>query len=157
MHASILDWVNSGAPLLREQGPEPSPHLVSYACVVDGDHILLVDHLKAQLWLPTGGHVEAGEHPAETARREVCEELGQPFDLLTERALLATRVATQGNGPVHEDVTLWYAFRGDRHASLNWDRGEFAGLNWFSVDALPEARDPNLQRFLRQLMRWQQG
>jgi 8-oxo-dGTP pyrophosphatase MutT (NUDIX family) len=31
---------------------------------------------KAELWLPTGGHVEVGEDPAETVRREAEEELG---------------------------------------------------------------------------------
>ncbi|MEE3919135.1 NUDIX domain-containing protein [Micromonospora sp. BRA006-A] len=28
------------------------------------------------MWLPSGGHVEPGEHPADTVRRELREELG---------------------------------------------------------------------------------
>jgi len=39
-------------------------------------HILLVDLIKAGLWLPAGGHVEQNEHPMETVKREVKEELG---------------------------------------------------------------------------------
>ncbi|MFI5343447.1 MAG: NUDIX domain-containing protein [Chlamydiales bacterium] len=35
----------------------------------------LVDHKKANLWLPAGGHVEPNEHPRETVKREILEEL----------------------------------------------------------------------------------
>ena len=44
--------------------------------IVDGDHVLLVDHRMAQLWLPNGGHVEPGEHPRDTVVRELKEEIG---------------------------------------------------------------------------------
>ena len=75
--ADALAWIDSGAPLYRIAKPATPPtHLVSYFAVVDGDHILPVDHKSAQLWLPTGGHVEQGEHPRETVTRELKEELG---------------------------------------------------------------------------------
>ncbi len=56
----------------------PSPHLVSYFLPVDpaSGSVLLADHRKSGLWLPPGGHIEPGEHPAETVRRETREELG---------------------------------------------------------------------------------
>ncbi|WP_328530387.1 NUDIX domain-containing protein [Nocardioides sp. NBC_00368] len=56
----------------------PAKHLVSYFLLVDpvSGHVLLGDHRKSGLWLPSGGHVEPGENPAETVRRECIEELG---------------------------------------------------------------------------------
>ncbi|MGV9748387.1 NUDIX domain-containing protein [Rhodococcus zopfii] len=39
-----------------------------------------MDHIGAGLWLPTGGHVEPGEHPLDTAIRETREELGIDAD-----------------------------------------------------------------------------
>jgi 8-oxo-dGTP pyrophosphatase MutT (NUDIX family) len=38
--------------------------------------VLLGDHVKSGLWLPSGGHVEHGEDPRDTVDREAFEELG---------------------------------------------------------------------------------
>src|SRR5687767_6375732 len=68
--SDALDWVDSGAELFRVAQPATPPkHLVSYFAVVDSEHILLVDHKNAQLWLPAGGHVEPLEHPRATVER----------------------------------------------------------------------------------------
>ena len=59
------DWLDSGAEIFRIAKPAtPDPHLVSYFLLLDpkANEVLLVDHKKAGLWLPTGGHVELNEH-----------------------------------------------------------------------------------------------
>ena len=62
-----LAWINSGAELCRLEKPaRPPKHLVSYFVLIDADNYLLVHHRNAQLWLPSGGHVDPGEHPRET-------------------------------------------------------------------------------------------
>ena len=72
----VLSWIDSGVELCRLEKPAvPPKHLISYFAVVDGEYILLVDHVNAELWLPTGGHVEPGEHPRVTVLREAKEEL----------------------------------------------------------------------------------
>jgi 8-oxo-dGTP diphosphatase len=55
----------------------PSQELVTTALVVAfaGDHLLMTN-LRSRGWDIPGGHVEAGEHPEETVRREVYEETG---------------------------------------------------------------------------------
>ena len=58
----VLTWIDSGVEICRLRKPDvPPKHLISYFAVVDGHYILLVDHINAELWLPTGGHVEPGE------------------------------------------------------------------------------------------------
>ncbi len=37
---------------------------------------MLVDHVKARLWLFPGGHVDDGEDPRTMVLREAAEELG---------------------------------------------------------------------------------
>ena len=50
--AEVLSWRDLGAELCRLDKPAtPDKHLVSYFAVVDGDYLLLVDHINAQLWL----------------------------------------------------------------------------------------------------------
>ena len=153
--AETLAWINSGASLFRLEKPATPPkHLVSYFVVVDGSHILLVDHKNAQLWLPTGGHVEPGEHPRETVVRELKEELG----LVVARTavgppLMVTVTETVGLTAGHTDVLLWYVVQGCRSMDFVFDCEEFNEVRWFKFSEAPVSRsDPHLARFLRKLV-----
>lgn len=156
-----LNWIDSGADLFRIQKPDlPPKHLVSYFVLIDPVHqsILLVDHIKAQLWLPTGGHVDAGERPKDTVKREAREELDQDAAFLhtNERPFFVTVTETVGLTAGHVDVSLWYLLRGNIHEFINFDRGEFNDIEWFTFDEILGSDavifDPHLQRFTRKLM-----
>jgi len=87
----VLSWIDSGAEICRLQKPDiPPKHLVSYFMLIDGEYLLLVDHINAELWLPTGGHVESGEHPRTTVLREAKEELSFDGEFLHEAPLFLT-------------------------------------------------------------------
>ena len=74
--ADSLAWIGTTSDIFRRIKPATPPrHLVSYSVVVDPpESVFLVDHIKSGLHLPTGGHVEPGEHPLAAARRETREE-----------------------------------------------------------------------------------
>lgn len=150
-----LDWLDSGVEICRREKPAiPPQHLVSYFALVDNDHLLLVDHINAQLWLPNGGHVDPGEHPRTTVIREAKEELGIEAELLFEQPLFLTMTYTVGSTAGHIDVSLWYVLRGYRQQDLTFDLSEFTAARWFHRDAIPfERTDPNLRRFLAKLDR----
>jgi len=151
--ADVLAWIDSGAPLCRTAKPATPPkHLVSYFAVVGGDHILLADHKNAQLWLPSGEHVEEGEHPRETVARELQEELGLVAAHDIEEPLMVTCTTTVGLTAGHVDVSLWYVVKTDRKQSIRFDEGEFAQIRWFKVSEVPLQRsDPHMGRFLKKL------
>jgi len=97
--AATLAWINSGAPIYRVAKPAlPPQHLVAYFALLDPatNQLLLVDHKKAGLWLPGGGHVEPGEHPDATVQRELWEELRIPANFLLPRPLFLTVTQTVG-------------------------------------------------------------
>lgn len=150
--AETLDWIDSGAPLFRTAPPDVPPmHLVSYFALLDGDHILLVDHRKAGLWLPSGGHVEPDEHPADTVRREIQEELSVEADFIHPQPLFLTVQHTVGASQ-HTDVSLWFALRGDRSKTYDFDPGEFHAIRWFPMTDIPHGRsEPHLSRFIDKL------
>ncbi|MEJ6006156.1 NUDIX hydrolase [Paucibacter sp. AS339] len=152
--AAALAWVDSGAELIRRAKPATPPmHLVSYFAVVDQGHILLVDHKNAQLWLPSGGHVEADEHPRDTVARELREELGFEAAHAIEAPLMITRSETVGLTAGHSDVSLWYLVHAPRSQALAFDAQEFNGVRWFAFDAVPLQRsDPHMARFLQKLV-----
>ena len=148
-----LGWIDSGAPLYRTAKPATPPkHLVSYVAVVDGREILLVDHKNAQLWLPPGGHVEPGEHPRETVKRELQEELGFFVGHDIAAPLMLTCTATVGLTSGHTDVSLWYLVTAARTQPISYDEKEFAGICWFRYSDVPLHRvDPHMARFLAKL------
>ena len=131
----------------------PDKHLVAYVALLDAADgtVLLVDHRNAGLWLPPGGHVEPGEHPADTARREAKEELGVDVPAVAEPVFLSvTRTVGQDAG--HVDVSLWFAYPGHRDTPIVADRTEFRDARWWTPaevwSAPADAFDPHLRRFL---------
>jgi 8-oxo-dGTP diphosphatase len=149
----VLAWIASGVELCRLQKPATPPkHLVSYFALIDGEHILLVDHINAELWLPTGGHVEPGEHPRATVLREAREELSIDCVFLKDRPLFLTITETAGKTAGHTDVSIWYALRGDSTAAVAFDQAEFRSVRWFHKDDVPMSRtDKHMARFLEKL------
>lgn len=161
--SDALNWVQTATNIFRIQKPDKPPkHLVSYFVLIDPVHktVLLGDHIKAQLWLPSGGHVELNEHPRDTAIRECTEELYQDAVFLknNEHPFFITVTQTVGLTAGHTDVSLWYLLRGDMHDPLTFDRSEFTDMNWFSfgeiLDSHPAIFDPHMQRFTKKLQHY---
>lgn len=158
--ADAVAWIKSGANIFRIEKPDKPPkHLVSYFAIIDPEHksLLLGDHIKAQLWLPPGGHVELNEHPRQTVIREAQEEVGHDAQFLKGRtsSFFITVTKTVGLTPGHTDVSLWYLLRGDIHADLTFERAEFTAMTWYSFDEILESHpaifDPHMHRFTRKL------
>ncbi|GAA1540935.1 NUDIX hydrolase [Kribbella lupini] len=154
-----LQWLASTDDIWRRAKPAtPSPHLVSYAVVVDptDGSVLLVDHVKAGRWLPTGGHVEIDEHPADAAAREVGEELGigAVFNDPERRPAFVTVSETVGACGGHVDVSLWFALEGWRGMPVVDGSGEFAGVRWWTPAEIAGGCgrfDPGFERFLAKI------
>ncbi|BCJ39562.1 DNA mismatch repair protein MutT [Actinoplanes ianthinogenes] len=152
--ALVLDWLSGTDDVFRRIPPaSPPQHLVSYVVPVAADgRVLLVDHLKAGLWLPPGGHVEPGEDPALTARREIEEELGLGPAGLSRSPIFLTVTGTVGAVERHTDVSLWFVLACTGEEELRPDPGEFRGVRWWSREELagadPARFDPHFFRFL---------
>ena len=153
-----LAWLDSTSDIFRRVKPRtPSPHLVSYFLVIDHDqgNVLLVDHRKAGLWLPTGGHVEPGEHPAATVIREAREELGIEANFSPETGqdpIFLSVTETAGHTDRHTDVSLWFVLSCSTSRRLNPDWREFREARWWTraeiARASPELFDPHMNRML---------
>ncbi len=158
--ADTLRWLETTNDVFRRAKPAtPERHLVSYVVMVDPDDgsALLVDHINARLWLPPGGHVEPGEHPTDTARREAHEELGIDSVLVepSGRPSFVTVTRTGGIDAGHTDVSLWFLLVGHRHMRLRIDVREFNEARWWSSTDLqaadPKGFDPHYLRFVEKV------
>jgi 8-oxo-dGTP diphosphatase len=157
----VHHWIDSGCELFRTEKPAtPDIHLVCYFVLVSPgtNQILLTDHKASGLWLPSGGHVEPGEHPTETVKREAKEELGIDPEFLFEEPLFLTVTKTVGNMTHHTDVSLWYLLKGDPIRYLEYDRNEFNQIHWFKINDIPfHQSDPHMGRFIQKMVKQIEG
>jgi 8-oxo-dGTP diphosphatase len=158
--SGALAWLDGTQDIYRRAKPATPPqHLVSYIVLVDsGDlSVFLVDHILAGLWLPPGGHVEPGEDPAATARRETREELDieADFSIAGDQPVFITVTRTTGLDRGHTDVSLWYVISGSPQLPITLDPAEFNGGRWWTAEeiesASPAIFDPHFGRFIRKL------
>ncbi len=152
--ANILNWLRSSAEIYRLVKPATPPkHLVVYAAIVDPaqGQCFLIQHRKAGLWLPTGGHVDPGEDPFAAAQRELLEETGRTFPAVMKRPVLVTVDETLGTQvEKHTDVCLWYAFTATAGEAFDIDPGESTGGAWFDFQKLEGlVCGPQVGRFIR--------
>jgi 8-oxo-dGTP diphosphatase len=148
-------WIDSGVEIFRIAKPAtPDPHLVAYFLLIDSltNQVLLVDHKKAGLWLPSGGHVEPNEHPKETVKREILEELGIQADFMMKDPVFLTVTKTVGQSAGHTDISLWYILKGSSSISYAFDQEEFVQICWFSSSQIPYNKcDPHMKRCIEKL------
>ena len=153
----VLRRIDNEAELVFKNAP--SKQFVTYFVLVDyaRKSLLLVDHIKAKLWLPPGGHVERDETPHATAVRELAEELGPRAAMVSTVGsipLFVSQGETRGSGR-HTDISLWYVVSADEQMWLDPDPGEFAGYKWMSLEQVLSADiselDPGMHRFVQKL------
>ena len=159
--AATLGWVRSGAPLFRIARPAtPDKHLCVYFALFDEARrtVLLVDHVKAGLWLFPGGHVDDGEDPRATVAREAAEELridGEFHPRFGEDPLFLTVTRTRGEHS-HTDVSFWFVLAGDQDMRIEADPREANQVRWFALDDPAEWAhdrfDPHMARFRHKLL-----
>lgn len=154
-----IEWIDSGEEIFRIEKPAmPPKHLVSYFVLVDLDKekIMLVDHIKAGLMLPAGGHIEKDEHPTAAVQREMEEELRLSARFIKDNPVFITQTITVGETAGHTDVSLWYLVHGNSREVIKYDRREFNGYKWFDFNEIlnidVSELDPHMHRFIKKLM-----
>ncbi|CAN5351026.1 hypothetical protein BH20ACT13_BH20ACT13_24200 [soil metagenome] len=118
-----------------------NPKPCANAIVVDEDKVLLARRAYAPWkdgWGAPGGFCEVGEHPIETAEREVLEETGLRVEV---DSYLGVWVDTYADDPGEPGATVinvaYYratSVGGDESA---FDKAEVSELRWFAWDELP--------------------
>ncbi len=117
------------------------------AYIVYDNKVLLVDHKKAQTWLPVGGHVELHEDPEEAILREAKEEAGLTITLLGERLSGSTErfkflvtpkflnIHETSLGKSHRHIGIVY-FAKSETEKVTLSEGEHTAIRWFSEKEL---------------------
>ena len=147
---SIEVFLTETARLARPFDEHADPvHVTASAIVVGPRGTILHLHKRLGLWLQPGGHIEAGESPADAARREAEEETGLP-------------VGHPPGGPRFVHVDVHPGPKGHTHLDLRYllhapdldpspSEDESPFVRWFDWDEAVALADAGLRGALESL------
>ena len=138
------------------QKQSPADHFCSFFVPFDikSRSVFVGHHIKADEWIPPGGHIETGETPLQTVYREFSEELRyslsdhkvELFDLGITRITDTKRLCR-----THYD--FWY-LTSIKKVSFNFNKSEFYEACWLPIEkAIIKAKRPTIKIPLNHLQR----
>lgn len=150
----FLERLDDKKGLFRFQNPQD--HYCVYFLPFDlkAGLIFLGHHIKANAWIPPGGHIEENETTIETIKREFFEEL--EHQLTDEEIEFFDLTIIDINNPKQKckrHWDLWYLVHVDR-LDLSFDKREFYDAGWFKIKkALPKVEIKDYNTVIRKLLK----
>jgi len=129
----FLEKLKSGL-LTKKQNP--SDHFCAFFLPIDltSKSIYLGHHIKADDWIPPGGHIDKNELPIQTVHREFYEELN--FNLNKEKVeLFDLTIKDVSGNPIHRCKThfdFWYLVYINKR-KFRFDKKEFYQAEWLTI------------------------
>ena len=120
------------------------------AVVVRGHEVLMIRRADNGRWAPVAGIIEPGEHPADTAEREVLEEAGAVVEVERVAGVDVSAPVTYENGDLAQYLVVVLRCRwmsGDPYPA----DGEATEARWVPVDRLGELDPPLSEASLRRI------
>jgi 8-oxo-dGTP pyrophosphatase MutT (NUDIX family) len=132
-------------------------HITGAAWIVSRDRkkVLLTHHVKLNMWLQIGGHVEGDEHVLETALREAREESG-----LTSLRCISDKIfdvdvhlfPKKGEVEAHYHHDIRFLFEADENEEINRQESESKGMKWISLEDVADyAKEGTIQRMTNKI------
>ena len=130
----FINFLNTQKHLTKFEGN--TSHLGAFFLPINKKtkSIYLVDHIKAEMWIPPGGHVKKNELPINTVIREFEEELNH--QLTTEEIKFFNLSVTPINRPWQNCIThydFWYSVSIEKLPFI-FLKKEFKNGKWFSLE-----------------------
>lgn len=139
--------------IAKKEGTEY--HFCSFLVPIDfkKKKIYLGHHIKANDWVPPGGHIEPGEMPFDTVRREFEEELS--FTLTDEKIELVNLSIKEINNDKRgcmRHYDFWCLVHIDEQP-FQFDSGEFYDAGWIDFkEALKKTKTPQFKNVMEKII-----
>lgn len=134
----------------------PADHFCVFFLPIDlkAREIFLSHHVKADDWIPPGGHIEENEHPVETVKREMMEEL--QFKVTDEKIKLFDLTIKNINKPhrsCKRHYDFWYLIFMDK-TNFVFDHREFYTASWLTKQqAANITKQKDFQKVIRKALK----
>lgn len=116
--------------------------------------IYLAHHIKADDWIPPGGHIKFGEHPVETVIREFKEELSYKiFQNQVELFNLSIKdISDNPRSPCKIHYDFWYFVEVPK-INFNYLKKEFYNAYWHQLNerTFNKIKTPQYNLIVREL------
>ncbi len=101
-------------------------------------------HIKANDWIPPGGHVDLNESSRQAIGREIIEELQHPITTETVELIdISIRNIDNPKQKCKRHHSFWYIVYFDDKKEFNFDTGEFYKAGWFTEkDVMKKTKSP---------------
>lgn len=150
--AETMYWLKSAGHIHKPDNMKQHLGVLTQVLSPDRESVYLINHKKAQMWLPPGGHVDKDVLLQEAVKSEVREELNTEAVFIDENCFFHTRTLTQGSNAGHIDVTYWFMLEGDPNIEYKVQEKEATGSKWFNIQELLDNPDfSHLHRSLRKI------
>ena len=150
----FMNRLIAGAPFTKHEGA--LEHLCCFFLPYDTKQgkIYLGHHIKADDWIPPGGHIEPGESPVQTVIREMKEELDYTIDqnVLEPWNLSVKPINNPDRGCIaHYDI--WFLLRMPV-TNFTFDHGEYYAAEWWDIQegVARIQKNPDFARIVSLLM-----
>ncbi|MDA1337982.1 MAG: NUDIX hydrolase [bacterium] len=125
--------LNGNDLIIRDEGI--SDHFCAFFVPIHtkSSSIFMGHHIKANLWIPPGGHIDANETPLETAVREIKEELqytAKPTDL---ELFNMTTIDIFNNPVCTKHWDLYYLLNVPEMINFPYEKREFSDARWMDI------------------------
>jgi len=150
----VIDFISSEKQIVKSEGA--NNHIGTFFLPINRKtkSIYLVDHIKAKMWIPPGGHIEQNELPEDTVIREFEEELSHR--LTTEKIQLFDLSITPINRPWQNCIThydFWYLVY-TKKLPFKFLRKEFHNAGWFSFEeGLKKTTRSSIRNMLKNIIK----
>lgn len=149
-----LDWLQSAQQIHKPDNMKEHLGVIFFVLSPDRTQTFMLNHKKAQMWLPPGGHVNMGQTFEEAVKFEIKEELGIEAKFLLPHPFFLSRTLTSGLNAGHIDITAWFILEGDPSVAYRVQEKEASEAKWIAISALLDfPYQSNLPRAALKLLR----
>ncbi len=133
-YREFVAFIRSTTRLTKETNP--ANHLCSFFLPIHipSGQVYLGHHIKANDWIPPGGHIKIHETPEQAARREFQEELGIKLTIQPVRLfdLSIKDVSDNPKHPCKMHYDFWFAVETER-IEFKFLKKEFYDAGWVTL------------------------